>query len=311
LTFLTTLIFLSLIVFIHELGHFIAARACGVQVQTFSVGFGPAIFSFKDKKNTKWQLSAIPLGGYIQMPLDKLFGFKRIVVSFAGPLMNFVFALGLFFTVIFVNGSAVIQPLVKDITPNSLAEKNDIRAGDEVVSINGKPIEHIHSVLNSSKDVELNIKRGEDTLVKRIKMTEDKLGISFATALKKLSALDSLKKSAHTIWLICSNMLYGLFSWGNVKNMGSVISVFSLSKEHYEAGVYVFLNFIAFLSINLGFLNLLPIPVLDGGYILLGFYELITGRRVNEKLYNRIMTIGFLLILFVMIGAILNDIFRG
>lgn len=296
--------------FVHELGHFLAARFFGVQVNIFSIGFGPKLFSIKDKKKTVWQVCAVPLGGYVQMPMNQLFGLKKSVISLAGPFMNFIFSFMLFFAVIFANGFPTIKPIVRDVMPGSMAQKYDIRTQDEIVSINGKSVEEIQNVLKQSKQVELKIKRGQDELIKQIEMTQDKLGVIFETTVQKIGFIASAKKSFMSVALICSKMFWSLFSWASFKDVGSVISVFSISKTQYEHGIYAFLSFIAFLSVNLGFINLLPIPVLDGGYVCIGFYEMVTRKRLNKNLHDRIMVIGFLLLLLLMTVSIFNDIFR-
>lgn len=310
ISFIVICLMLSGIVFIHEFGHFLAARFYKIPVYTFSIGFGPSILSFTDKKNTIWQIAAIPLGGYVQIPPHDLFGFKKIIIALAGPLMNFILSFTIFFIMIFNCGLLNVLPTIKEITPNSLAQKYNLQPQDEIITVNNQPITFIQNIIKTSSNVTLKIKRQGKIIIKHIPLTEPKLGIMFNSIIKPATILESAQTSFLMIITICKKITSSLLSFSTYKNMGGLISVVSASQANYQSGWQSFLSFTGLLSVNLGFINLLPIPILDGGNVIIGIFESLTKRRLKEMTYQKFIMIGIFIILSMMTMALLNDIFR-
>lgn len=345
--FFTFLIVLSVLIFIHELGHFLAARYFGVSVHVFSIGFGKKIYS-KVYKGTKWQIAMIPLGGYVQMKgqddtkpnfLDDSSDsystkkpWQRIIILFAGPFANFFLAAVLFF-IIALMGNSEIAPTIGQIVANSPAHKAGLQVGDEILAINDKEIK-------SWSDLSEEIKNSEDALYIQInrngyittyvlnpKVRESKnifgetiykrmVGIApaqkFVTIERDIFesamyCIDKTYESSKMIFQGLQKLISGIIPSTEV---GGVISIGKVISDASEIGIIAIFSISALISVNLGVLNLLPIPALDGGHIMFNLYEMITRRKPNEKVLLNLTIGGWVILFGLMTLGLYNDINR-
>ena len=345
--FLWALLALSIMIFIHELGHFLAARFFGVYVERFSIGFGPVIAK-KHCCSTEWAISALPLGGYVKMkgqddtdPTQKSSDpdsynakppWQRIIILFAGPFANFFLAFILYFVVALI-GFNELAPKVGKVLPNSPAFTAGLQKGDTIVAIEGMPIktwEDLSKIISqNTKPLHFTIKRDGKTITLIItpKITKTKnvfgeevqramIGIapapefikvhySFTQAIK--AAFDKTVEASKFIVLGIEKMIEGVVS---PKEIGGVITIMDISAKASQAGLVAFLSFCALISVNLGILNLLPIPALDGGHIMFNLYELITQRAPSEEVLVRLTYAGWIFLIGLMGLGLYNDINR-
>ncbi|WP_373035876.1 RIP metalloprotease RseP [Sulfurimonas sp.] len=347
MSILVSLLVLSALIFFHELGHYFAARAMGVYVEVFSIGFGKRMMTFK-KWGTEWSISAIPLGGYVRMkgqddsdPSKKSFDedsynvktpLQKMFILFAGPLANFVLAFVLYF-MIALGGPSILSPVIGDVVKNSPAEKAGLKTNDTVKSINGvkittwkemaKIIEHSEGSLNLEilRDGFVEFK----TLTPSIRETKNMfneviqkkmIGIGSAGVSHKLelSAGETLSYATEQTIFASTMIFTGLKKLivGEVpaKELGGVISIVKLTSDATDAGWMSVLFFAALISVNLGVLNLLPIPALDGGHIMFNLYEFIFRREASEAIIIKLTIAGWVILFSLMGLGLYNDINR-
>lgn len=344
---LISLLVLSFLIFFHELGHFLAARWLGVKVEVFSIGFGKKVFS-KKWGDTEYCLSVIPLGGYVQMkgqddsdPTKVSYDddsyntktpFERILILFAGPFANFLLA---FFLYIAIGSLGVLKfaPEVGNISENSAAQKAGLVKNDVVLAINQNKITTWDDikplVVKSEGSMELIIKRGEKN--KAIILTpiisesktifgetiqERLIGISpsgktmtvYFEGLDAVTyAVDETIRSTQLIVTSLQKIIEGVVS---PKEMGGIISIVKVTSDAADVGIVALFMLTALISVNLGVINLFPIPALDGGHIMFNLYEMGTGKPPSEAIYMRLTYIGWGLLLTLMAFTIINDIVR-
>ncbi|MDP2193756.1 MAG: M50 family metallopeptidase, partial [Alphaproteobacteria bacterium] len=322
---------LSIIVFVHEYGHFWVARRNGVKVDIFSIGFGPKLFGVTDRHGTVWQFSLIPLGGYVKMYGDEnaasqpgidsnltdaeksytLHGkrpIQRIAVAAAGPLANFIFSILVFFVVFNFKGEPIIQPVIGKILEKSVAETSGLKINDKIIKINDVTINTFLDIRrplmqNAGETVTVSVER--DGALKDISVnlytidptTQEKtparsLGISPQTTddaitYSPLGVIDSIKKSFYTTYRFVIDTLvgFGMLITGGVKSgqLGGVLSIGDAFSQAASQGIWPFLQLMAWISIQLGVINLFPVPVLDGGHIVMNTFEMVIGRPISEK----------------------------
>ena len=339
------LIVLGILVFVHEFGHFMAARWAGVRVDTFSIGFGPAIIKWHDKHNTVWKLACIPLGGYVsiygqedmfnrkkyaELPKDKKIGhylsapaWKQFIIIAAGVFMNFVLAWGIYSANFMTLPTKTVQlPVVGQVPENTVAYKAGIRVGDTILKIDGNAITSWNDVILAKElapnhDAEVLIKRNAEQINIKLKPAT-KWGISpdkgkTATIEKQkffpalYSGARETYRASKTIFVSLKQIITGERS---SKEMGSLISIAKISGDKLESGFMPLLLFIAFLSVNLGVFNLLPLPVLDGGYLLILIIEAIIRRKLTGKAMEISIACGWILILLLFAFTMWNDVAR-
>ncbi|HMA67410.1 MAG TPA: RIP metalloprotease RseP [Desulfosalsimonadaceae bacterium] len=340
---------LGVLIFFHELGHFLCAKAFGVGVQKFSLGFGPKILS-KTVGSTEYCLSAVPLGGFVKMvgeqPDEEISGedlarsfthkpvAQRMLIVAAGPLFNFFLAVLIFFMVFSISGIRVLEPVVGKVSQESPAAAAGIAEGDRIVAINGHEVEHWSEMADyisgsRGRALELRVKRGTETVEIRVspekqstenifgeKTSRYVIGITASgdTLSKELGLLEAGGESLYRTYLITKltivsvvKLIEGAVS---VKTLGGPIMIAQMAGEQAEEGAVNLMFFIALVSINLGILNLLPIPVLDGGHLLFFSIEAATGRPVSLKTREIAQQVGILLLMMLMVFVFYNDIMR-
>jgi regulator of sigma E protease len=344
----TFLIVLGVLVFVHEFGHYFVARLCGVQVQTFSLGFGPRLFSRKWGP-TEYCVSIIPLGGYVRLlgddpkeevsPEERDRSFlaqsvkKKIAIVVAGPLFNLLLAL-LIFVGVFMTGVPSLTSEVGEVQPSSAAGAAGMKPGDRIVEIEGKPIhqwEEIRETLQKSGGKELLFvveREGERIELKvtpMMKETQDVLGDSHQLwligilpkgthTIKQYDPLTAAAMGARRTWDMITLNVLGIFRLiqGKISSdtIGGPILIAQMAGQQANEGVLNVVLFIAILSINLGIINLFPIPILDGGHLLFFIIEGIMGRPLSLKKREIAQQVGLFLIISLMVFAFYNDIMR-
>lgn len=331
-------------IFFHELGHFLAAKYFGVCVKTFSIGFGKQIFSKKIGETT-YALSAIPLGGYVSMkgqedlkPNEKsedkdsynvLHPWKRIIILAAGSLFNILLAFLIYVSLGYIGVDKLLPVVGKTMegSPAALA----LQEGDKILSINGKKIITWNDISKNVKVQESHLELlRKDKLIKVTltpKVLERTTIFGEKTYLPTLGILPSgdFAKIYHRGFssftfafqetLEASKLIYtglGKLITGVVpaKEMGGIIAMTDLTSKAAKADFSVFLMIVALISVNLGLVNLLPIPVLDGGHIFLTLYELIRGKELSEKTITKLSYFGMSLLATLFLFTVANDILR-
>jgi regulator of sigma E protease len=347
MSWIVALAVLSVLIFFHELGHYTAARLFGVYVEVFSIGFGKKLASFT-YFNTRWQISAIPLGGYVKMKgqddLDPTSissdndsynakkPWQRIIILLAGPMANFLLA-WIFFYAIALGGPKTLSPVIGNVVKDSPAQIAGLQKGDIVRSINGETIVEWNELSDAIKSsigaLTLRVERDNTLLSLTVipKITETKnifkesiqqrmVGIAPAgvTHTMELGVIDALGyaseetyNSSLMIFQSVQKLLTGVVP---AKEVGGVVSIVQITADATAYGWMSLLFFSALISVNLGVLNLLPIPALDGGHIMFNLYEMIRRKAPSEAVIMQLTIGGWVLLLGLMSLGLYNDITR-
>ncbi|MCF8091820.1 MAG: RIP metalloprotease RseP [Desulfotignum sp.] len=342
-------IVIGVLVFIHELGHFLAARFFKVGVDVFSLGFGPKIFK-KMKGRTEYCISAVPLGGYVKMvgeepgkaldPADKDLSFshkplyqKSLIVA-AGPMFNFFLAIFIFYVLYQFSGIYLSKPVIGEVLDGTPAQHAGLLPGDVITVIDGKQIrsfEDISRIISNSDGQALDIGVNRDGRIIQISMIPEQqktvnlfeetvdryvIGIRGTGEVfhQPLNPFQAMGRSiSDTFGLVKLTILsVGKMVSGSLSadNLGGPIMIAQMAGEQAKAGAVNFVWFIALLSVNLGIINLFPIPVLDGGHLVFFGIEAVTGKQVSDKLKEKMIQFGAALLVALMIFVFYNDILR-
>ena len=342
---------LSIVVIVHEFGHFWVARRCGVDVVAFSLGFGKKLFARKDRKGTEWRICAIPFGGYVQMLGDtdvasskssdeglteeqKKHTFmaqslwKRALIIFAGPFMNYLFAIIMLTGILMIKGTVHTLAFVGEVTKDSPAEKYGMLVGDEIKRVNGMNIEDFHSLQRAL----FHIDSGEEMIVSVIRDGKT-LDLVFAPEekgkMRRLGILSDIKKttlkepenfvnafssSCKTAWQMSVDTLFYLkqvlTGRRSADDMRGPLGIAEASGDAAKQGGFALLLFIIQISISIGFINLLPIPLLDGGHLATYAIEGIIRRPIPSKFQTVCLNIGMAVLLFVFVFTLYKDVPR-
>ncbi|MBI5050762.1 MAG: RIP metalloprotease RseP [Nitrospirae bacterium] len=348
MTFFWAIVLLGTLIFVHELGHFIFAKLSGVRVLKFSLGFGPKLFG-KKVGDTEYMVSAVPLGGYVKMlgeepgealnEEDKAVAYnqqpviKKMGIVLAGPVFNLIFAL-LLFVVMFFAGMPVLTPEIGEVIKDSPAERAGIIKGDKIIGVNNTDIiqwGELSDIIHNSpgRNITLKIKRAEKVFA--IEVTPEKkkapnifgeekeigiIGIapSGKTFIKREPLFESVINASQKTWEIIILTVLGIVKLIQrvipANTIGGPILILQMAGKQASTGFLDFFVFMAIISINLGVLNLLPIPVLDGGHILFLSVEAVRGKPLKEKTMLLAQKIGISVIIAIMAFALYNDILR-
>lgn len=353
---------LSVVVFIHELGHFVVARWCGVTVKTFSIGFGKEIFGFTDSKGTRWRFAWIPLGGYVKFlddanaasqasadslakmtPQERAGAFqtkplwKRSAVVAAGPIANFLLAIAIYTAINFTFGVRTIPPRIDEVIAGMPAEAAGFERGDVIKSIDGWTIEGFGDVqrivsMNGDRKLVFSVDRGgkmlEIEVIPKVEEQEDTFGGTFRRGLigvrpsisptgikaKQVGPLEALRLGVRETYTNISQTVQGIADMimrrQSPDQMGGPILIAEVTARVAELGIVALLIWTAFISANIGFLNLLPIPVLDGGHLLFYAIEAVRRRPLSQRIQEIGFQIGIALVLMLMVYVSMNDLLR-
>jgi regulator of sigma E protease len=345
---LSAIIALGALIFIHELGHFLFAKLFGVGVEKFSLGFGPKLIG-KKYGETEYLISAFPLGGYVKMvgegddteldEADKARSFagkppwQRIVIVAAGPVFNLLFAYFIFI-IVYMVGVPSVTTKVGEVVKDKPAARAGILTNDVITAINGRPVDRWDDFAKTiaggkGAPVDLKVKRGNMELSFRIvpesrtaknllgdTVTSPVIGVvsSGETVIDHFGPVDAFVKGSAQTWNVCKITVLSLVRLVEraipLDTIGGPIMIVKMAGEQASAGGVSFLAFVALLSINLGVLNLLPVPILDGGHLFFYLWELIFRRPVNQRAREIAQQIGLFLLLSLMVLAFYNDIAR-
>ena len=336
MAFLIAVVMLGLIIFVHELGHFLTAKLFKMPVSEFSIGMGPQVFSV-DTKNTAYSFRAIPIGGYVNIEgmeigseVENGFSskpaYQRFIVLFAGVFMNFLMAFILLFAIAKINGrieydtNAIIGGLVK-----GGANEQILKVDDKVLELDGKKINvwtdisEVTKVSQDKKEISALIERDGKVENLTLKLTKDEennrvvLGISPKYKKINLSTIESLDFAKNSFNSIITDTVKGFFTLfsGKVslKEVSGPVGIFKVVGEVSKFGWLSIVSLCVVLSINIGVLNLLPIPALDGGRIVFVLLELF-GIKVNKKWEEKLHKGGMILLLFFILMISVNDVWK-
>ncbi|MDD3268141.1 MAG: RIP metalloprotease RseP [Syntrophomonadaceae bacterium] len=338
MSILLTLIIIAILILVHEWGHFITARRIGIPVYEFSIGFGYKIFSYK-KNGVEYSWRLVPLGGFVRMAGEELGdpddpnGFNRrtplekIRVSFAGPFMNFVLALLIFIYSYSVIGipQASDQPVIGTVIAEKPADLAGIKSGDRIISVNDMPVKSWREFDNltgkfENQMLQLKISRNKEVLnfnvtpVKLDSTGNRGIGVLNTVTYEKQAITTSIKlglQHTYELTLLLLSALAMLVSGGaSMGDLAGPVGITRLVGEFAQVGTVFLLNFAAFLSINLGLMNLLPIPALDGSKIVFALVEAVRRKPLDPDKEGFINWIGFMFLIGLMVIVTFNDIVR-
>ncbi|MCE2932989.1 MAG: RIP metalloprotease RseP [Rhabdaerophilum sp.] len=350
---------LALVVFIHEMGHFLVGRYFGVKVETFSLGFGPRLFRRYDKHGTEWAISAIPLGGFVKfkgdanaasmpdhhaldvMPVaDRSDSFphqsvaRRAAIVAAGPLANFLLAFVIFMTSFLLVGRPQVQPVIAGVADNSPAAAAGFLPGDRVLAINGDEMVSFEDVvrrvsLSEGKELTFRVERDSRELelsaTPRIMTRKTVLGTERRPIMgfiasnqpenlfqRRYGPLEAAGTAAGEIYFVIDRTVHYIagLAAGREKadQLSGPVRIGYVSGKVAESGIGPLLMLAGILSISIGFINLLPIPMLDGGHLVFYAAEALRGRPVSATAQEWSFRVGFVLVLALMLFSTWNDI---
>jgi regulator of sigma E protease len=355
-------VILSVVVFFHELGHYLVGRWCGVQIDAFSLGFGPEIFAHVDRRGTRWRVAALPLGGYVRfhgdanaasapdadalsrMPDDErrktLAGqplINRAAIVAAGPIANFLLAIVIFTATFAAYGQYVLAPRVGGLEAGSPAELAGFQKGDLILSINGEPIdsfETLHQIVtnNAGLQMDFGVERAgqSQSILATPSLGLEDLGPFGKRRVSRLgikSSIDPADRhhetcslpqcfmwSAKETWSIVDGTaayVVGLFAGRqSLDQVSGTIGVAQVAGEVAKVSLFALIGLTALFSVSVGLMNLLPIPMLDGGHLLFYAIEAVLGRPLSEKTQEVGLRVGIAIVATLVIFSLSNDLFR-
>ncbi|MTI82235.1 MAG: RIP metalloprotease RseP [Firmicutes bacterium] len=340
-TFLASIFVFGILIFFHELGHFMVAKSVGIQVHEFSLGFGPKIFGFK-RGDTDYNLRIFPLGGFVRMAgmdpgedeeepdYDDENGFnsktvgQRAGVIAAGPIMNFALAAVLLAVVFMINGAPEVTTHVGDVVKDSPAYEAGIKSGDRITAVNGEPVDEwteMVTEVNKNAGNEMSVTVERDGAERKLVLTPEKsedgryiIGIQNdpdKVTVKDINLLEALWKGTQTTYqvtVLIITFVGKMIVQQAPMDLGGPVRVVAEIGNAAQVGIFNLLQLAAFLSINLGLFNLFPIPALDGSRLVFLGWEKIAGKPVDPAKEGFIHMIGFGLLLLLMVFITYNDI---
>lgn len=353
------LVILTVIVFVHEMGHYLVARWNGIAVDAFSIGFGPELIGRTDKRGTRWRLSAIPLGGYVRFTGDlnaasvpdpeaiaRYDGeeaktlyvnknvWRRIAVVVAGPAANILFTFLVLYALLLGYGRMTLDPLIDQVLPGSVAETAGLMSGDRIVEVDGftvRGFEDFQRLVATApmRPVDVTVERnGEEmafVVVPEAVETTDRFGNAHTigrvgvsrdvnegeVVLYRPDALEAVTMTFEEISFIIDRTVAFLGDFfvgrGDLDQLGGPVRVAQVSGEVATLGLLALVNLTALLSLNIGLVNLLPIPMLDGGHLVYYLYEAVRGKPLSQRIQEIGFRIGFAIVCTLMVFTLAND----
>lgn len=351
---------LTIVVFVHELGHFLVGRWCGVDVKTFSIGFGRELFGFNDRHGTRWRFALIPLGGYVKFSGDadatssgvdsevqqmtpeqrartfpaQSIGERAAIVA-AGPIANFILAILIFAGTVYAFGRPILAPRVDQVVAGGAAERAGLRSGDLVLSINGREIRSFSDMqreisIRPNETLSVVVERADSAVT--IPVTPDLVETSSALGKQRIgivgiqasrraedwsvqhfSFLESIKSGFTETWFVVdrtydylSKLVSGRESTDQLSGPIRIAQVSGMVASN--GGVLALINLAAILSVSIGLMNLLPVPMLDGGHLMFYAIEALRGRPLSERAQEIGFRVGLGLVLMLMLFVTWNDL---
>ena len=345
LTLIYFIIMLGIIVFVHELGHFLWAKKSGVYCYEFSIGFGPKIFSFKRKNDeTTYSIRAFPVGGYVSMAGEevdddksvpkskKMYNkpwYKKLVIVLAGVTHNFILGFVVLLLMALIYGAVPTKPVLGVVDKASPSYKAGIRVGDEITKINGKKVRTWDDVVltltlsNNKKHQKFTIidKYNNEKIIsvkpKEIKDKKGNKSYSYGIGLtdkKEHGFINSIKYASSKFISLFKSMIVTIKALVTgkigINSLSGPVGIYSIVGEQSKTGLYGLMYLLAYLSINVGFINLLPFPAFDGYRAVIIIIETITGKKVNPKVDAIVNNIGLFLLFGLMIFITIKDILK-
>jgi regulator of sigma E protease len=334
---------ISIIVFIHELGHYIAARLCGVKIETFSIGCGPELLGFVDKHGTRWRLAILLIGGYVKMNGEEPGSYsnngqsfqskkllQKIFIVSAGCIFNYLLAIFILAGLVFYHGKSETPPYVESVVADTPAAEY-LESGDIIISIDGREVTIFEDIraniaLNKGEAIEFIIARNNKLftaeIVPQMRAVKTSIGeeiklpvlgiIGPKPVIVPVNAFHALGIGAKETYRLSSQILKGLGEIltrkRSLDEIGGPVKIAQYSSQSASHGLMPVLFFIALLSINLGLINLLPIPVLDGGHLLFYILEGIWGKPLPKKFLYYSNVVGVVILMMLMMIGLSNDV---
>ena len=355
ITLFAFLIVIGVLVFVHEMGHYMVGRWCGVKAETFSIGFGKELTVWTDKRGTRWKICMLPLGGYVQFagdmdpastPNDDWVNlspeernqtfqskslWKRSAIVFAGPAINFIFAILIIMGFVLTYGVTTTPPIVAEISENSAAERIGMQPGDRVVSIDGDKVELFSDLqkkvaLLADQNVEIIYERDDQLITKQdtigVQIISDRFGNEYEFGLLGMSSnqiewrdvslaeapVVAVNETIGIVDQIVTTLGQVITGKRSIKDLGGPLKIAQVSGEQFKLGLRNFVWFVALISINLGFINLLPIPMLDGGHLMFYAIEAVRRKPASAKVQEWAFKSGFALVVTFMLVVTFNDL---
>ena len=355
LTLLAFLIVIGVLVFVHEMGHYLVGRWCGVKAETFSIGFGKEMAGWTDKRGTRWKVCMLPLGGYVQFAGDmdpsgmkskewlnlpaaernQTFQSKsllqRAAIVIAGPAINFIFAILIIMGFVLAYGTSATLPVAHEISENSTAAQIGMKPGDRVISVAGEKIDLFEDlrqkiILIPDQNVEIIYERDGQLIRKQAKIgvdiLRDRFGNEFRLGMlgmssskvewREVSPIEApavaVGKTFDIVDQITTTLGQVITGRRSVKDLGGPLKIAQVSGEQFKLGIEAFILFVALISINLGFINLLPIPMLDGGHLMFYAIEAVRRKPASAKVQEWAFRSGFALVVMFMLVVTFNDL---
>ena len=342
ISLLVFILILGIIILVHEFGHYIMAKKSGVYIYEFSIGMGPVVYSHKGKDGIDYNLRAFPIGGFVQMageiyeddgeiPKEKFLcnrpALQRFCVLVAGVFNNFVLALLCLFIISFIWGPQNEKAIISGVQEGSAAEKSGIRSGDELIGVNNHDfsswdVGQLYLYFKyDSNEYEFKLRR-EDGNIETIKITPNIETLDGGEERKVFGIQIDTKQEKNFInclkypFIKFKNMLLsmiitlkGLFTGGlSIKNLSGPVGIYQVVNQSLSLGISQLIYTLALLSLNVGFINILPFPAFDGGHVLFMIIEKIKGSKINSKIENAFTMVGFILLMLLMILITFQDI---
>jgi regulator of sigma E protease len=343
------------LIFIHEMGHYLVGRWCGVKAEVFSIGFGRELFGWTDRRGTRWKVSALPLGGYVRFAGDmnpasqpspewlalpaeerrQTFQAKpvwqRFLIVFAGPAVNLILAVFLFAAVLAAYGEPVTLPIVSAVAPNSAAAAAGLRAGDRITAVDGEPMRRFQDLsfyveMRPDTDMQVDLVRAGKPLSLSLRSRSadqgDGLGghhkigllgiVSVGGAMQPVALRDLPGRAIWYSWTAFRATVTGVVQViggeRSARELSGPVGVARVAGQMADVGWFAVLALMAGISINLGFINLLPIPMLDGGHLIFYIVEAVRRKPVEPQVQEWAFRSGLALLLGLMLFVTFNDL---